>query len=136
VADRSSTRKVPFIVGLLMLMVVSRLAKTSNRATLVDLTQATIVFFAGYSVTILIMSRCAQGVSSGLIWTTGFALCVDTEGSKHMGKILGIVNKPAASFVSLILSIQIRAFSSLFALGLDFCQYRRSVLSTDRRYCL
>lgn len=70
-ADRISSRQAPFLLGL---------------ATLLG---ATVLLFLGRTVPILVLARVLQGVSSGLVWTLGLALCIETVGPANLGKTVG-----------------------------------------------
>ena len=56
VADRTSSRQLPFLAGLTALML------------------ATALLFIGSSVPVLVVARVAQGASSAFVWTVGLAL--------------------------------------------------------------
>ena len=72
-ADKTSSRQLPFLAGLSSLIF------------------ATILLFTGESVLILTIARLAQGASSAFVWTIGLALCIDTVGPKNLGKTIGSV---------------------------------------------
>lgn len=73
IADRMSSRRAPFLVGLLALLL------------------ATILLFVGTTLPVLTIARVLQGVSSAFVWTVGLALCLETVGPKNLGKTIGTV---------------------------------------------
>jgi MFS family permease len=70
-ADRSSSRRLPLLVGLLALA------------------GATLMLCLAQTVSLLLIARILQGCSAALVWTVGLALLVDTVGQKDIGKALG-----------------------------------------------
>jgi MFS family permease len=70
-ADRSSSRHLPFILGLLALG------------------GSTILLCLGSSILVLVLGRLLEGLSTAVIWTSGLALLVDTVGQKEIGKVMG-----------------------------------------------
>jgi MFS family permease len=70
-ADRSSSRHLPFILGLLAL---------GGSAILLCL---------GSSILILVLGRLLEGLSTAVIWTSGLALLMDTVGQKEIRKLMG-----------------------------------------------
>lgn len=73
IADRMSSRRAPFLVGLLALLL------------------ATVMLFVGSTLPVLTIARILQGVSSAFVWTVGLALCLETVGPKNLGKTIGSV---------------------------------------------
>ncbi|KAH7351105.1 MFS transporter-like protein [Rhexocercosporidium sp. MPI-PUGE-AT-0058] len=73
-ADKSSTRRLPLLIGLLALL------------------GATIMLCLARTVALLIVGRILQGLSAAIVWTVGKALLVDTIGQKDIGQILGYVS--------------------------------------------
>lgn len=73
IADKTSSRQLPFLCGLASLFV------------------ATALLFTGRSVAVLTIARIAQGASSAFVWTIGLALCLDTVGPDNLGKTIGSV---------------------------------------------
>lgn len=73
IADRMSSRRAPFLVGLLALLL------------------ATILLSIGATLPVLTIARVLQGVSSAFVWTVGLALCLETVGPKNLGKTIGTV---------------------------------------------
>lgn len=73
VADRGSSRKVPFLVGL------------------VAVAGATIMFWLARSPSIMIIARIFQGVAEASMWTVGNALLVDTMRKDQLGTAMGYV---------------------------------------------
>lgn len=83
IADKTSTRQAPFLLGLLALML------------------ATLLLFLGTNIPVLVVARLLQGISGGFVWTIGLALCLETVGPENPGKTIGSVssrreNKPEA----------------------------------------
>jgi MFS family permease len=74
IADRLSSRRAPFLVGLLALLL------------------ATILLFVGTTLPVLAIARVLQGISSAFVWTVGLALCLETVGPKNLGKTIGSVS--------------------------------------------
>lgn len=72
-ADKVSTRQAPFLLGLSALL------------------GATILLFVGKTVPVLVVARVLQGMSSGMVWTLGLTLCIETVGPENMGKTTGTV---------------------------------------------
>lgn len=72
-ADRSSSRRMPLILGLLALC------------------GATIALTVGENIAALIVGRILQGVSAAVVWIVGLALLVDTVGPKEVGYFMGYV---------------------------------------------
>ena len=73
IADRLPTRQLPFLVGLVALLL------------------ATLLLFLGQSVAVLTVARILQGVSAAVVWTIGLALVLDTVGPENLGKTIGSV---------------------------------------------
>lgn len=74
VADKTSTRQAPFLLGLLALML------------------ATLLLFLGTNIPVLVVARLLQGISGGFVWTIGLALCLETVGPENLGKTIGSVS--------------------------------------------
>jgi MFS family permease len=74
VADRLSSRRAPFLVGLLALLL------------------ATVLLFVGTTLPVLTIARVLQGISSAFVWTVGLALCLETVGPQNLGKTIGSVS--------------------------------------------
>ena len=72
-ADKLSARQLPFLIGLLALLA------------------ATLLFFLGHTVAILIVARILQGVSAAVVWTIGLALLLDTVGPDKLGLTIGSI---------------------------------------------
>jgi MFS family permease len=70
-ADRSSSRRLPLLGGLLALA------------------GATLMLCLARSVSLLVIGRILQGASASIVWTVGLALLVDTVGQAEIGKTLG-----------------------------------------------
>ncbi|KAI9728208.1 MAG: hypothetical protein M1828_004669 [Chrysothrix sp. TS-e1954] len=73
IADKTSSRQLPFVGGLSALIL------------------ATILLFTGSSIPVLVIARVAQGASSAFVWTVGLALCIDTVGPENLGKTIGSI---------------------------------------------
>lgn len=83
VADKTSTRRAPFLVGLVALLL------------------ATGMLFVGRTVAVLALARVLQGMSAAFVWTIGLALCMDTVGAENLGKTIGSVSVTVFAFGSL-----------------------------------
>ncbi|PVH89321.1 MFS transporter-like protein [Cadophora sp. DSE1049] len=70
-ADKSSSRRLPLLIGLLALAGATSLART---------------------IALLVLGRILQGISAAIVWTVGEALLVDTVGQKDRGQTLGYVS--------------------------------------------
>ncbi|KAL8958118.1 MAG: hypothetical protein Q9183_005902, partial [Haloplaca sp. 2 TL-2023] len=70
-ADQGSSRKISFLSGLTMLLV------------------STLIFAIGTSPVLLLLARCLQGASAGIVYTVGLALLVDTVGQDEVGAWMG-----------------------------------------------
>ncbi|KAK6599268.1 MFS amine [Botrytis cinerea] len=67
IADYSSSRQLPFLVGLVALLA------------------STVLLMLGTSIEALIVARIFQGISGATVWTIGLALVMDTVGSEKLG---------------------------------------------------
>ncbi|KAL2038085.1 hypothetical protein N7G274_009032 [Stereocaulon virgatum] len=111
-ADRTSSRRVPYLVGL------------------VALAFATLAFSLGHSTVVLFVGRLIQGASSAAVHTVGMAILADTVGQDGIGPAMGFVGMSIALGVVLgpilggILYHHcgyLAVFTSAYALvGLDF----------------
>ncbi|KAI4216466.1 MAG: hypothetical protein LQ351_000955 [Letrouitia transgressa] len=72
-ADRSSSRRLPLLTGLLALG------------------GATLMLCFGRTIGVLIAARVLQGVAAAVVWTVGLALLVDTVGPHEVGQMMGYV---------------------------------------------
>ncbi|KAF2496734.1 MFS general substrate transporter [Lophium mytilinum] len=73
-ADKmSSSRQLPFLCGLATLAL------------------ATVLLAVGQTIPVLAIARCLQGASSGIVWTVGLALLVETVGPKKLGQSIGTI---------------------------------------------
>jgi MFS family permease len=73
-ADRlSSSRQLPFLLGLILLLL------------------STILLAVGNSIPILALARFLQGASGGTVWTIGLALLLETVGQANLGKTIGTI---------------------------------------------
>lgn len=73
IADRVSSRQLPFVLGLAALLV------------------ATLLLLLGQTVAVLALARILQGISAAVVWTVGLALVLDTVGPNNLGKTIGSV---------------------------------------------
>ena len=73
IADRTSSRQIPFLSGLAALFF------------------ATVLLYLGQTEGVLILARILQGLSAAIVWTIGLALCLDTVGPRNLGKTIGSV---------------------------------------------
>ncbi|GAM90209.1 hypothetical protein ANO11243_082500 [Dothideomycetidae sp. 11243] len=73
VADKTSTRQAPFLLGLTALLA------------------ATVLLFLGANVPTLVVARILQGISAAFVWTIGLALCLETVGPENLGKTIGSI---------------------------------------------
>lgn len=74
VADKTSTRQGPFLIGLAALML------------------ATVLLFLGSNIPVLLVARILQGISGAVVWTIGMAMCLETVGPENLGKTIGSVS--------------------------------------------
>jgi MFS family permease len=68
-ADRSSSRRLPLLGGLLALA------------------GATLMLCLARTVALLVIGRLLQGASAAVVWTVGLALLVDTVGQSEIGQV-------------------------------------------------
>ncbi|KAL4889497.1 MFS amine transporter [Aspergillus ambiguus] len=73
-SDKSTSRRVPFIIGLLALG------------------GSTVMFWVATTVSALVVARVLQGLSAAVVWTVGMALVVDTVGQDQVGSAMGYVS--------------------------------------------
>lgn len=73
-ADRSSSRRLPLLFGLLALA------------------GSTVMLCLARTVALLVVGRLLQGLAAAIVWTVGTALLVDTVGQKDIGQTLGYVS--------------------------------------------
>lgn len=73
IADRGSSRQLPFLLGLMALLL------------------ATLLLLVGQTVAVLVVARVLQGISAAVVWTVGFVLVLDTVGPGNLGRTLGSV---------------------------------------------
>ena len=73
-SDKGSSRKIPFLVGL------------------IAVAGATIMFWLASSPTTMIIARSLQGVAEAAMWTIGNALVVDTMRKDQLGVAMGYVS--------------------------------------------
>ncbi|TKX24290.1 MFS transporter-like protein 54 [Elsinoe australis] len=72
-ADKTSTRQAPFLLGLTALLL------------------ATILLMVGDNVATLAIARILQGISAAFVWTIGLALALETVGPENLGKTIGSI---------------------------------------------
>ncbi|KAK3328319.1 major facilitator superfamily domain-containing protein [Cercophora scortea] len=82
-ADRTSSRRLPLLIGLLALAA------------------STLLLCLGNTVALLILGRLLQGLSAAVVWSVGLALLVDTKG-RNVGQSMGYVS--IAMSVGLLIS--------------------------------
>ncbi|KAF7192252.1 putative MFS-type transporter C18.02, partial [Pseudocercospora fuligena] len=70
-SDRHASRRLPFLIGLLVLF------------------GATLILWFGENIGLQVLGRILQGTASTVVWTTGLAVLVDTVGQKHIGEYMG-----------------------------------------------
>ena len=73
IADRTSSRQLPFLSGLAALL------------------GATVLLGFGSSIAVLVVGRVLQGISAAVVWTVGLAMVLDTVGPENLGKTIGSV---------------------------------------------
>ena len=73
IADRTSARQTPFLVGLAALL------------------GATVLLAFGQSIAVLVVARVLQGMSGAVVWTVGLAMVLDTVGPQNLGKVIGTI---------------------------------------------
>jgi MFS family permease len=96
-ADRSSSRRLPLLGGL------------------VTLAGATVMLCLARTVALLVVGRLLQGFSAAIVWTVGQALLVDTVGQREIGQTLG--------WVSLSMSLGILVAPMLGGVVYERCGY-------------
>ncbi|KAL8830915.1 MAG: hypothetical protein Q9170_005517 [Blastenia crenularia] len=96
-ADKSTSRRLPLLVGLLALA------------------GATLMLCFGNDIGVLIAGRILQGISAAIVWTVGLALLVDTVGQKEVGQVMG--------FVSISMSVAILVAPLLGGVVYDRAKY-------------
>ncbi|KIX09606.1 uncharacterized protein Z518_00686 [Rhinocladiella mackenziei CBS 650.93] len=74
VADRTSSRKGPLLVGLIVLA------------------GSTLMFCLGQTIPVLVVGRMLQGASASVVWTVALALLADTVGEDESGQAIGYVS--------------------------------------------
>ncbi|KAF2681061.1 MFS general substrate transporter [Lentithecium fluviatile CBS 122367] len=72
-ADRSSSRRSPLLIGLLALL------------------GATVLLNVGSSIGVLIVGRLLQGASAAVVWVVGLALLADTVPQERLAQAMGYV---------------------------------------------
>ncbi|KAF4441231.1 hypothetical protein F53441_12080 [Fusarium austroafricanum] len=73
-ADRIHNRRVPMLIGLVILC------------------GATVFLCTGRTLALFMVGRALQGISAALTWTVGLALVVDTVDKEHIGKAMGWIS--------------------------------------------
>ncbi|KAJ4396885.1 hypothetical protein N0V93_001107 [Gnomoniopsis smithogilvyi] len=73
IADKTSTRQAPFLLGLVTLIF------------------ATLLLFVGRDLPTLVVARVLQGVSAAFVWTIGLAMSLETVGPENLGKTIGSI---------------------------------------------
>lgn len=72
-ADRSSSRRLPLLLGLLALA------------------GSTVMLCLGRTIGVIAAGRVLQGMSAAVVWVVGLALLVDTVGGEDIGQAMGYV---------------------------------------------
>jgi MFS family permease len=73
IADQLPARQVPFLFGLVALLL------------------STTLLWLGQTIPLLILARILQGTSGAVVWTIGLALIMDTVGSENLGVTIGSI---------------------------------------------
>lgn len=73
-ADRATSRRGPYLAGLLALLL------------------STMLLCFGTNIYLLVLGRALQGLSAAAVWTVGLAMLVDTVGQSRMGQTMGYVS--------------------------------------------
>lgn len=74
IANKSSSRRVPLLLGLL------------------PLSAATVIIYIGSSTSLLVAGRILQGAAAAMVWTVGVSLLVESVDPDHLGQALGYVS--------------------------------------------
>ncbi|KAL1875929.1 hypothetical protein VTK73DRAFT_9713 [Phialemonium thermophilum] len=108
-ADRTASRRLPFLLGLLALA------------------GSTLLLCLGRSVAVLIIGRLLQGLSAAIVWSVGLALLVDTVG-RNVGYAMGWVTiaMSAGLLISPVIGGAVYAAAGYYAVfyvafGVIFC---------------
>ncbi|KAK0635163.1 major facilitator superfamily domain-containing protein [Bombardia bombarda] len=89
VADRTSSRRLPLLLGL------------------VALAASTLLLCLGNSIALLVLGRLLQGLSAAIVWSVGLALLVDTMG-RNVGYSMGYVGHCHVAFAVIVCDIVLR----------------------------
>lgn len=73
IADRTKSRRMPFLVGLIILA------------------GSTLMLCLGRTIPILVVGRLLQGASASVVWVVSLALLADTVGEDESGRAMGYV---------------------------------------------
>lgn len=97
-ADRTSSRRWPFVLGL------------------VALCASTLLLCLGRTVAVLVLGRILQGLSAAVVWSVGLALLVDTVG-RDIGYAMGYVNiaMSVGLLISPVIGGAVYAFAGYYA---------------------
>lgn len=111
-ADHTSGRMLPFMIGLLALA------------------GSTVLLCVGSSIAVLIVGRLLQGMSAAVVWVVGLALLADTVGRDEIGKAMGIVSAAlsAGMFVAPLLGGVVYEHGGYYAGEFAICGGRVSVM--------
>ncbi|KAI0871743.1 major facilitator superfamily domain-containing protein [Hypoxylon argillaceum] len=71
VTDRTVSRKRPFLIALVLMLI------------------SVVTFFSAQSIWLLFLTRCLQGLGTAFIWIVGFTLCSESNNKQNMGQIMG-----------------------------------------------
>lgn len=75
IADKTSTRQIPFLGGLISLFIGTSLLAVAP------------------TIPFVILARVLQGLSAAVVWTLGLAMCLETVGPKNLGTTIGTVSE-------------------------------------------
>lgn len=103
-ADKTTSRRMPLLLGLLALG------------------GSTAMLCAGRGLPLLLAGRILQALSASVVWTVGLALLSDTVPKEDIGKAMGYAASSYSGMVSLLF------FRVMYRLTFHSCSYRWSTL--------
>ncbi|KAI0197709.1 MFS general substrate transporter [Astrocystis sublimbata] len=71
VTDRTVSRKRPFLIALVLMLI------------------SVVTFFSAQSIWLLFLTRCLQGLGTAFIWIVGFTICSESDNKQNMGQVMG-----------------------------------------------
>ncbi|PKY01052.1 MFS general substrate transporter [Aspergillus campestris IBT 28561] len=74
VGDRTKAKQVPFLLGMIVVG------------------GATVLFSLTKTLSLVLLARLLQGLSTAIVFTIGFSLLLETVGSKHIGRAVGFTS--------------------------------------------